>query len=408
MHLPLPGLVVAILGLVSGPLALAQDATWLERLHRQDKATQFAAVGRALASGDLRDVAWAGHAAGELQLRAAQAELRATLGRMVEVSGTDGERLLAARALLDALIRLDVPVPQGEIEPWLSGATHDAAFVLLARRPVRHRARLRELLDANDTEDTARRLIYLACGHLLAGQRAPGFARYCLDQLAPRLEIHVYDSDDGMGLGIGGSDGARFGAGRGFAPPDFPPVAIWSLCELPEPTGADAATSTAEGGGRPDADAQVAALRAEHDGFEVIARPLAAPTPNTSRRHCGVGARRELKGPGSFGVGARDKRPRHVVHCREWLRGLAGLEELPFEERNSCWVDVRESDFVTDAVAARDALDQALDHFVARLAARDLLTDEELAGLELRLQVHVSDQRKDQERSLPELPPRRD
>lgn len=165
------------------------------------------------------------HPTGHLQRRLETvAALRTELAALGDACDDDeGERLLAALAILDSLVQLDAELPAAEITPWLAGFGRTAALLLLARSPDGDPA----LLDIVRTEEPGGEdLLWLTAGQLLAERSSPGLATTALLRLAPVFAVDVVDRPS-SGIGKGGFTSIACGGPR--VPAGFPAFGVWVL-----------------------------------------------------------------------------------------------------------------------------------------------------------------------------------
>ena len=187
-----------------------------------------------LRSEVLAHVAWGGFLAGEHGLRELAPDLRAALARVAPGNRSSNgyksfESDLAARALLDGLIRIEAAVPAAELAPFLREPFPAAAFLLLARRASERdaAASLLSLFRDRDQRDWSD-VVWLAAGNLLARNGSPEFVAAALEGL--ELQLHVTVTSPGVICGISVS-----GRGCGFPvrsprlPRSFPPIAAYVL-----------------------------------------------------------------------------------------------------------------------------------------------------------------------------------
>lgn len=345
-----------------------QDADPVAELRGATKAEQFAAVARRLSSDDPAELAWGGWIAGELALREAAPELRAALRRLAEERAPSDAQRLAALNLLDALIRVEERPAADELTPFLTGLTHDAAFVLLAAEAGQNAATLLELLAGEARGRSGRAEVFHACGNLLAAHAAAGaFTRWLLDALDVELTLLVVDSDDLRPRGFGSRISGACGDGAADRPPDFPPIALYRLTRSTEDTA-------------------------------FVVAPGAVP----------VSCRRRVVSEARFGFGSARGSIDVGRAARTWLAGLVGTDLLdPLAAKQTKAIDLRTNDFLIAGTRVRDRILDAFDALVAELVRRDLLSEKAGHGATLAVSIDVQDQRKNRDDPLPAIPPRR-
>ncbi|MBI5852502.1 MAG: hypothetical protein HZB39_15930 [Planctomycetes bacterium] len=150
--------------------------------------------------------------------------LRSDLTELGDACDDDeGERLLAALAILDTLVQLDAELPAAEIGPWFCGFGRTAALLLLARSPDGDPA----LLDIVRTEKPGGEdLLWLSAGQMLAVRRSPGLATTALQRLAPVPSVDVVDRPS-SGISKGGFTSIACGGPR--VPAGSPALGVWVL-----------------------------------------------------------------------------------------------------------------------------------------------------------------------------------
>ena len=206
-----------VLPLLLGLIALATEV----RAEPIDRSPRLAETLRNLASDELRDRAWGAYRASENRFLDAAPLIRRNLARLPR-RDTDKGTAIARAACLDAIARLNVRLPPGELTRHAFGEHVGAVLVLLTRRdpvPVRP---LLEILD-RDEEDLGT-AGWLATGNLFLARRAPGFAARVLGRIETEIEVRVRSVADFRAPGfVICSDGAY------RLPEDFPPLVLHAL-----------------------------------------------------------------------------------------------------------------------------------------------------------------------------------
>jgi hypothetical protein len=306
---------------------------------------------------DAGDVAWTARKAG---LAGDPAAAESLIELLYRPDGPD--ETLVRRAVLDALIRLDVKVAAEHLLPDLDGETRDLALVLLSRAPRDNRDLLLRLFDAWLPDPAPNggvtwidaRLDVVA--HLLARQRARGFAERLLALGPPAMTIYLVDPGEAsVPTEPHTDDGRDTSPPPPLVPAGFPPCVHYEL----EFRGAG-----------PD-----------HRRVE---------TSRVSQRP--RGQRRSL-----------------LARRAHWI---AAMTRLPLDVQDALYtmkLEVCEGALDPARVAAaRDDVLRAYWSLVRRLVELDLLPLREAKGLDSTVRIVIDDWRADAptlEVAVPELPP---
>ena len=171
-----------------------------------------------LAAPDPRIEAWDAFRAGEEGTTAAIPALRA--GLRARVDQEDAPSVRARGAILDALIRLQAPVPWEELKPlWKRHRTE----VFLLAAIARDETALVECLDDLGN------LPWQAACNLLAARRNEDLARHLLKTLELKVHLQVVTPGSNVMHGLGGRCGGGRGCGRLTVWEGWPPLARYKL-----------------------------------------------------------------------------------------------------------------------------------------------------------------------------------
>jgi hypothetical protein len=182
MHLLAPSIAAALFVVtgVSGTAAPTEPAA------RDLSRPVVGAVLSGLRSSDPRAVAWSARWAGASRL----VEAVPALVERFRAPGTadDTEAFLVRAAVLDALVRIDAPIPCAPLVPQGTGLLTDGVVVLALRSPRRNLRAIREMFDRAPPAGPA----WLALGNELERQDAPGFVAKVLSDVRFRLRVRVW------------------------------------------------------------------------------------------------------------------------------------------------------------------------------------------------------------------------
>lgn len=182
------------------------------------------AVLQMIRSTDLRERAWGVYLAGEYGFKNLERDVAASLVPLTQE--TSWEIVSFDQVIFDSLIRLNAKIAPEEVIPYTDRFTGNV-IILLLLRPEDHK---KELLDLAKEYPTGVRWVALC--NALAETKAPGFAPFLLRTLSIKATVFVSDQHKVGGFAGGESWGS---AGDGFAqiPRGFPPLAYYSLTDIP-------------------------------------------------------------------------------------------------------------------------------------------------------------------------------
>jgi hypothetical protein len=174
----------------------------------------------ALGTDDPRARAWAAYDAGRWRVVDAHDALTAVA--RVAPDAQSKEQRAAHRAVLDALVLLERPVPREVVDAAIAAGETYQGLILAARDVPTHTGALLALSEGK-VEDS----VWLACCELLAPRRLPRMATRLLGDLTLRLELEV--SDHTHRGGGGSRSSLTIGDGAVRLPDGFPPAGIYRL-----------------------------------------------------------------------------------------------------------------------------------------------------------------------------------
>ena len=175
-------------------------------------------VARLLASAEPAQLAWGAYLAANYR----RPEFSPNLLRLA--TWTDG---LVRMAAIDALIRLDVDVPENVLTQ-IAADDLDPALIFIARRPGKYGQLVNQLM-ARKLEDHQ----WVALHSILLASPPEGFAASVLKDWTIRITVDVNDA--GESLGSGSIGGGYIVDGSFFARPGFPPLEAYYVNENPKP-----------------------------------------------------------------------------------------------------------------------------------------------------------------------------
>jgi hypothetical protein len=261
-------------------------------------------------------------------------------------------------AVLDSLIQMGADVPSDAIMSLTGYTTHK--LILLSRNPSNYKDALLDLMRNNKGKE------WLAAGNLLTEVRGPGLASLLLNDLHISVSIAVVDPASGIGIGSGWGSG---GAGDGFVavPEQYPPIGFYGLADYPR------------------------------RGFIVL-----APGPKTIYYYRLVVDSGAQSGWGDSGLGFDYNEAR----C-EYLAAL--LKTTPADLTLKSSYDFTEewkgrAPMIRRFKQIRSQVEAKYESVVSKLVNDGLLQTTEAAGLEPKIEFHVSDLRTDRSVPLPDSP----
>ncbi len=206
---------------------------------RADEADVRAEVRRLLAADTPSALAWAAHTAAAHGVVAAGDDLVLALLRVLEGLGGPEQGPWVRAALVDALTRLKVPLPDDLLLALGPGGRDDLAVHLLEVQPEAT-ARLQRVYGAWDGTDGPPGVAdeggaaWLALGNHLARRRPPGFAARVLRRASITRRVEVWPSAPSDASSAPAPPrGEVPGCGVARAPAGFPPVAVRRLWTQP-------------------------------------------------------------------------------------------------------------------------------------------------------------------------------
>lgn len=350
---------------VAGALAfcLALSAQRPEDLYRATTDRLLPTVQEQLRSQDALQVAWAAYCARKLGLVAASADLQRALGSWTDREGAEPRHV--RRVLLDALLQLDVRVPNASLLPHIEEIP---AFLLLCR-DVSHHAALLPCLDGPLQNSSMR---WLAAGNLMSARKSAGAAAPILHQAVFCTYVDVVDPEQQ-------SPDKRTAAARAKAP---------SLVTDSDSKGAEAhAVNPAPKGFPP-------AVRYDLTSEGRPGMTLVAPG------HYSVFARFDETSGFSHESGLRPEDRESVLWA--WLRvfldepALAGGSVQAIEFRT-------EQQLKVDVAATREKSEREMSSLVGRFVSAGLLTEDEAKKARPSTIVLIQDLRKNSAVPLPRI-----
>ncbi len=357
-----------IMTLLSGS-ALAQDnPSELEKAQTDTHQLEQlkSEVGSRLFAPLLKDRAWAAYQVGRLGLKEQAKALLIAAKNSLEDS-QDHEKIVFFLAL-DSLIQLDIALPADDLLPIYKYAP-DAVMILLAKAPIENREALLAIAkQANPSEEN--KDYWLTACNLLAETKARGFAAYLLSEMTISAEVSV--SDESGGGGVGGS-GFSIGCGGGWTlsvTEDFPPIAFYTLYDLPKAGRVVLSTGT----------------RTTYFERQVM-DPKKGPVSPPSRSHIGW-----------------NKNDYLVEQLPALLNVRAEAFEFNnFQRRYYTWVNL--ADYQLQLSAFKAKIVQSYDELKRQLIAAERLTPTESDALAPKIVFKVYDYRNDKNKKikLPEI-----
>jgi hypothetical protein len=137
---------------------------------------------------------------------------------------TTADDSIVRLAAIDALVRLDVNVPE-QVLAQISDL--DATYIFLARHPDQYENLIRDLLGRKLPDHQ-----WVALNSILLAKPPAGFAAALLRDWSVSLKLTVTEPGRGAGVGEGGAGCVD---GSGYERPGFPPVEAYYLYENPRP-----------------------------------------------------------------------------------------------------------------------------------------------------------------------------
>jgi hypothetical protein len=193
-----------------------------------------------LQSGDPQRVAWGAYLAAQYRMSSAVPLIEAALDRTDVTGGgcasSQCQSPAVVFALLDALVQLDAPVDPVRVGRFLPRWPVQS-LVLLGRAGADRDRTLLPFFEG------ASGLSWRAAANLLLETRSSGFAVSLLRPVHLRLEVHVLDRSNRVGLSGSVVGGVTEGCNVVGGAPGFPPIAEY----LHDPSGRGGATLLADG-----------------------------------------------------------------------------------------------------------------------------------------------------------------
>ncbi|MGA8026410.1 MAG: hypothetical protein WB992_04640 [Bryobacteraceae bacterium] len=263
---------------------------------------------------------------------------------------------------LDTLIQLNASV-RVEDARKLYPEFAAQSLILLVRSPENAQSALFEIFDKAKTNWT-----WLAAGNVLFKQQAPGFARRLMDRLTQHVSVSVWDPGLGGGSGGGGSE-----CGFSLREPkmDWPPVGLYQLTQFPGRIPWVTATFLIDG------PTPVYYLRAEPGNYD---------NPPDSPGYCYDGDRDQY-------------RAQYVTKLLQFTFPKISLDPYPL-------ISIEWRDEINYAQRLSAAIEQQITAFHLALASLEsihLLTPDEASSLRPRVEVVISDRRRDRSVPLPDF-----
>jgi hypothetical protein len=331
-----------------GPVLLLLAAT----ATAEDTSHDPAAILTRLRDSSTTEIAWGAYLAGEEKVEAAIPALIRLLRRHTPTAKPRSVPKGAVRwskvrtLLLDALIRLDAPVPSEVLLPYLERPHRSAALILLLLRPKKNVAILLKQFDREVSGNIGN--VGRNIGEVLAAHRAPGVAQRLLARLSARVHVAVGSEDRVTDASMPTGGGGSVGCGFVSVPEGHPPNV-----SLDFTSGSFASRLDAR--------------------------------PRFRRREVPGGTKRRLL----CGGGAMSWSSSTIEWARKVIAHMAGLARLEFPERLDVTVAVIEANLsdppeeklIAAAVKHRDALHRRYYEILRRLVKRGHLRPEDARAL---------------------------